>query len=162
MKKKNVTLGFLLAASMILAYIESLIPFAVGIPGIKLGLPNMAVVLLLYTYGFKEALTVNLLRILLTGFLFGNMYSIIYALAGALCSFCLMLLFKKAGVFSIIGVSIIGGVAHNIGQTLVAMIVVENFAPLFYLPVLMVAGVVTGFLIGVVSMRVMIYFNRIV
>ncbi|MCM1049391.1 MAG: Gx transporter family protein [Clostridiales bacterium] len=162
MKKKYVTLGFLLAASMILAYIESLIPFTIGIPGIKLGLPNMAVVLLLYTYGYKEALSVNLLRILLTGFLFGNMYSIIYALAGALCSFLLMLLFKKISAFSVIGVSIIGGVAHNIGQTLVAMIVVENFAPLFYLPILLIAGIVTGFLIGVVSMRVMGYLKRMV
>lgn len=162
MKKKYVTLGFLLAVSMILAYIESFIPFTIGIPGIKLGLPNLAVVLLLYTYGYKEALSVNLLRILLTGFLFGNMYSIIYALAGAVCSFCLMLLFKKIGAFSVIGVSIIGGVAHNIGQTLIAMIVVENFAPLLYLPILLIAGIVTGFLIGVVSMRVMGYFKIMV
>lgn len=157
MKKKTVLLGFLLALSMILAYIESLLPLAIGIPGVKLGLPNMAIVLLLYSYGEKEAITVNLLRILLTGFLFGNLFSIFYAFAGALCSFGVMAVLRKTGIFSIIGVSISGGVSHNIGQILVAMFVVETFAPVFYLPFLLIAGAVTGFLIGIVSARVIKY-----
>lgn len=157
MKKKTVLLGFLLAISMILAYIESILPFAIGIPGVKLGLPNLVVVLLLYSYGKKEALSVNLLRILLTGFLFGNLYSILYALAGALFSFCVMAIVRKTGIFSIVGVSISGGVSHNIGQILVAMFVVETFAPAFYLPFLLIAGTVTGFLIGIVCERVIMY-----
>lgn len=151
--KRTVTLGFLLALSMILAYIESGLPFAIGIPGVKLGLPNLAVVFLLYTYGGKEALSVNILRIFLTGFLFGNMYSIIYAIAGALSSFFVMAVLKKTGMFSIIGVSIGGGIFHNIGQIPVAIFVVETYAPIFYLPFLLIAGVVTGFLIGVISMH---------
>lgn len=157
MKKKTVLLGFLLAISMILAYIESILPLAIGIPGVKLGLPNLVVVLLLYSYGKREALSVNLLRIMLTGFLFGNLYSILYAFAGALFSFCIMVILRKTGMFSIIGVSISGGVAHNIGQILVAMLVVETFAPAFYLPFLLIAGAITGLLIGIVSARVIMY-----
>ena len=157
MKKKTVLFGFLLAISMILAYIESILPLAIGIPGVKLGLPNLVVVLLLYSYGKREALSVNLLRIMLTGFLFGNLYSILYAFAGALFSFCIMVILRKTGMFSIVGVSISGGVAHNIGQILVAMLVVETFAPAFYLPFLLIAGAITGLLIGIVSARVIMY-----
>ncbi|MDE5865029.1 MAG: Gx transporter family protein [Lachnospiraceae bacterium] len=157
MKKKTVLLGFLLAIAMILAYIESILPLAIGIPGVKLGLPNLVVVLLLYSCGKREALAVNLLRIMLTGFLFGNLYSILYALAGAIFSFCVMAIVQKTGMFSIIGVSISGGISHNIGQILVAMIVVETFAPAFYLPFLLIAGAITGLLIGIVSARVIMY-----
>lgn len=157
--KKMAWLSFLLALSMILSYIESILPFSVGIPGIKLGLPNLIVVLLLYLYGGREAFAVNFLRILLSGFLFGNLYSIIYALTGAVCSFCMMLLIKKIGCFSITGVSICGGVFHNIGQILVAMAVVETAAPAFYLPVLLIAGAFTGFLIGLVASRMLPYIN---
>lgn len=158
--KKTVTLGFLLALSMILSYIESVLPLSIGIPGIKLGLPNLIVVILLYLYGEKEALTVNILRIVLSGFMFGNLFAILYALAGALFSFTVMLIMKKLNIFSIAGVSIGGGVFHNIGQLIVAMLVVETYAPIFYLPVLLAAGVVTGFIIGLVSMRLMPYIQN--
>ncbi|MCM1039139.1 MAG: Gx transporter family protein [Roseburia sp.] len=161
MRKKTVVLGFLLAVSMILSYIESLLPFGIGIPGVKLGLPNLAVVLVLYTYGGREALTVNGLRILLTGFLFGNLASILYAVSGALCSFGIMCLLRKTGRFSIAGVSIGGGIFHNIGQSVVAMLVVETFAPAFYLPFLLIAGLVTGFVIGIVSARILPYVERL-
>lgn len=161
MGKKTALLGFLLALSLILSYIESILPFSVGIPGIKLGLPNLVVILLLYVYSAKEAFTVNLLRILLSGFLFGNLYSILYALAGAFCSFCLMLFLRKAKCFSIVGVSIGGGVFHNIGQILVAVFVVDTFAPAFYLPFLIIAGAVTGFLIGIVALRLLPYIQKL-
>lgn len=161
MRKKTVILGFLLALSMILSYIESLLPLAIGIPGIKLGLPNLVVVLLLYLYGSREAFAVNLLRILLSGFLFGNLSAILYALAGAVCSFIIMLLLQKTGHFSMMGVSIGGGVFHNIGQTLTAVFVVETFAPAFYLPFLLIAGAATGFLIGLTASRVLPLLNRI-
>lgn len=158
--KKTVTLGFLLALSMILSYIESVLPLSIGIPGIKLGLPNLIVVILLYLYGEKEALAVNILRIVLSGFMFGNLFAILYALAGALFSFSVMFIMKKINVFSIAGVSIGGGVFHNIGQLIVAMFVVETYAPIFYLPVLLAAGVATGFIIGLVSMRLMPYIQN--
>ena len=158
--KKTVTLGFLLALSMILSYIESVLPLSIGIPGIKLGLPNLIVVILLYLYGEKEALAVNILRIVLSGFMFGNLFAILYALAGALFSFTVMFIMKKTNVFSIAGVSIGGGVFHNIGQLIVAMFVVETYAPIFYLPVLLAAGVATGFIIGLISMRLMPYIQN--
>ncbi|MDE6663219.1 MAG: Gx transporter family protein [Lachnospiraceae bacterium] len=158
--KKTVTLGFLLALSMILSYIESVLPLSIGIPGIKLGLPNLIVVILLYLYGEKEALAVNILRIVLSGFMFGNLFAILYALAGALFSFTVMFIMKKTNVFSIVGVSIGGGVFHNIGQLIVAMFVVETYAPIFYLPVLLAAGVATGFIIGLISMRLMPYIQN--
>ncbi len=158
--KKTVTLGFLLALSMILSYIESVLPLSIGIPGIKLGLPNLIVVILLYLYGEKEALAVNILRIVLSGFMFGNLFAILYALAGAFFSFTVMLIMKKINVFSIAGVSIGGGVFHNIGQLIVAMLVVETYAPIFYLPVLLAAGVATGFIIGLISMRIMPYIQN--
>ncbi|MCH5249445.1 MAG: Gx transporter family protein [Lachnospiraceae bacterium] len=158
--KKTVILGFLLALSMILSYIESILPISIGIPGIKLGLPNLTVVILLYLYGAREALAVNLCRIVLTGFLFGNFFAIIYALAGALLSFVVMLIMRKTDIFSIAGVSIGGGVFHNIGQLIVAMFVVETYAPVFYMPVLLIAGAATGFIIGVVGMRVMPYLQN--
>lgn len=161
MKQKTVILGFLLALSLILSYIESLLPLAIGIPGIKLGLPNLVVVLLLYLYGGREAFAVNLLRILLSGFLFGNLSAILYAFAGALCSFIIMFAMRKTERFSMMGVSIGGGVFHNIGQTLTAVFVVETFAPAFYLPFLLIAGAVTGFLIGLIGNRVLPLLGRI-
>lgn len=158
--KKTVTLGFLLALSMILSYIESILPLSIGIPGIKLGLPNLAVVILLYMYGAKEAFAVNILRIVLSGFLFGNLFAILYALAGAFGSFLTMLIMKRSSIFSVAGVSIGGGVSHNICQLIVAIIVVETYAPAFYLPVLLIAGALTGAIIGIVSMRLLPYIQH--
>lgn len=153
--RRTVELGFLLALALILSYVESLIPFSFGIPGIKLGLPNLIVLLLLYdrTGGAKEALLVNALRIVLSGFLFSNLYAILYALSGAAFSFLAMLTGKKCGRFSMIGVSVLGGVFHNIGQMITAMLVVETFAVAYYVPFLIVAGTVTGALLGFLGME---------
>lgn len=159
--KRTVTLGFLLAVSLLLSYIESLLPFGIGIPGIKLGLPNMIVILLLYLYSGREALLVNMLRIIVSGFLFSNLYTILYSLAGAFCSFVIMYLLKKTKKFSLIGISVSGGVFHNIGQLLMAVLVVKSVAAVFYLPYLMLAGVFTGFLIGVAVRQVMPYIARL-
>ena len=136
--RKTAELGFFLAVALILSYVESLIPITFGIPGIKLGLPNLIVVLLLFgqRYGAKEALLVNGMRIVLSGFMFSNLYAILYALAGAAFSFIAMLIGKRLRCFSVIGVSVLGGVFHNIGQAVVAMIVVETFAVSYYIPFL--------------------------
>lgn len=163
--KRTVELGFLLAVALILSYVESLIPFTFGIPGIKLGLPNLIVILLLYSAklpvrGAREALLVNGMRIILSGFLFGSMYSILYALAGAVFSFTVMVSARRCRCFSMIGVSVLGGVFHNIGQTLVAMFVVETFAVLYYLPILIVAGVVTGAVLGIAGMELLPYLRQ--
>lgn len=160
--RKTAELGFFLAVALILSYVESLIPITFGIPGIKLGLPNLIVVLLLFgqRYGAKEALLVNGMRIVLSGFMFSNLYAILYALAGAAFSFIAMLIGKRLRCFSVIGVSVLGGVFHNIGQAVVAMIVVETFAVSYYIPFLIVAGTITGALLGLIVMEIIPYLDR--
>ena len=151
MKTKAAQLGMLLGVALILSYVESLIPFAFGIPGMKLGLPNAAILIVLFLFGWKEALAINVLRIVVSGFLFGSMFGILFSLAGAIISFIVMCIAKKLDVFSIKGVSIRGGVSHNIGQMLVAVYVVKTSGILYYLPVLMIGGLITGILIGIIS-----------
>lgn len=138
-----------------LSYVEALIPVTPGIPGIKLGLANLAVVLCLYLYGGHAALMVNVARVVLSSFLFGNMYVVLYSLAGALVSFGAMVWARRQGCYSAIGVSVWGGVCHNIGQLAVAMAVVRTVQVGYYLPWLMMAGCLTGILIGFLSTEVM-------
>ena len=142
--------GVLTALALIFSYVESLIPINFGVPGIKLGLANLIVLLGLYFLPAGQVLIISIMRILLSGFMFGNAMSIIYSLAGGFLSFLIMLLLKKTK-FSIMGMSIAGGVSHNIGQLLVAMIVLSTAKLFFYLPALMISGVITGALIGILS-----------
>lgn len=152
MKTKKVAyLGVFLAFALILSYVESLIPFYFGIPGVKLGLTNLIVVVMLYCTGAKESFGISMMRIVLAGFLFGNMFSILYSLAGGLVSFFIMYLLKKTGKLNVVSVSVAGGISHNIGQLVVAAIVVETCDIFYYMPVLMIAGVLTGFLIGILG-----------
>ncbi|MCI8821771.1 MAG: Gx transporter family protein [Lachnospiraceae bacterium] len=149
--EKTAQLGLLTALALIAGYIELLIPMPVGIPGVKPGLANLVVVWALYALGPYEALAVNGMRILLSGFLFGNLSMILYSLAGAAMSFVCMYLAKKSGAFTILGVSIVGGVTHNVGQLLVAMAVLETKSLIYYGPVLLAAGLVTGAVIGILA-----------
>lgn len=164
MTKKIAQLGFFLTFALILAYVESLIPFTVGIPGIKLGLPNLTVVFMLSTdRRFKdgEAFGVNMMRIVLSGFLFGSLYSILYAFAGAVCSFLAMKAGRRCGRFSVIGISVLGGVFHNIGQLIVAIFVTQTVYLGYDLPFLIAAGTITGALLGLVVRELMPYYMRI-
>ena len=154
-QKKIANLGLFAAVAIIFGYVESLIPFFAGIPGMKLGLANLAVLFILEKYTWKEAALVSAVRIVVIGFMFGNLFSILYSLAGGILSFLVMLLLKRIKGFSMIGISIAGGVSHNIGQIVVAMCVLENTKLIYYLPVLMIAGTVTGILIGVVSRKIL-------
>lgn len=156
--KKVAYCGMLVALAMIFSYVEALIPISFGVPGIKLGLANLVVLSGLYRMKPAEILSVSVARILLIGFLFGNGMSIIYSLAGGLLSFLVMLLLKKTGGFSAIGVSIAGGVSHNIGQILVAAAVLKSSGVFYYLPVLMIAGILTGALMGILTQRVLYAF----
>lgn len=151
LRNKVAYLGVFLALALICSYVESLIPFYFGIPGVKLGLTNLVVVLMLYCVGAKEALLISVLRIVLSGFLFGNMFSILYSLAGGLLSFIVMVLLKKMGKGSMVLVSVCGGIFHNVGQLIVAAIVVENYNIFYYFPILLLAGFLTGLLIGIAS-----------
>ena len=142
LRDKVAYLGVFLALALICSYVESLIPFYFGIPGVKLGLTNIVVVLMLYC--------------VLAGFLFGNLFSILYSLAGGMFSFLVMYLLKRTGKLGVLPVSVAGGMSHNIGQIAVAAFVVENINIFYYLPVLFVAGIVTGLLIGVAAQEIIL------
>lgn len=154
MKNRVAYLGIFTALALIFSYIETLIPFHIGIPGVKLGLANLIIVVALYKIPLRETWIIALVRILVTGFLFGNMFSILYSMAGGFLSIIVMA-FLKRKEFSVVTVSMMGGVFHNIGQLIVAMIVVETFSVIYYIPVLLIAGLITGFLIGVVSVEML-------
>ena len=153
--RKVAIFGVFTALALIFSYVELLIPINFGIPGAKLGLANLMTVLVLYKMGIKEALALSMTRIILSGFMFGNLFGILYSLSGGLLSFLVMVLLKKSDRFSVAGVSIGGGTAHNIGQLFVAMVVVQTYQVVYYLPVLLVAGEVTGLLIGLVAKEVL-------
>ena len=141
--------GVFTALALIFSYVELLIPINFGIPGAKLGLANLVIIIVLYKTDWKEALLLSVVRIVLAGFLFGNLFGIVYSLAGGILSLAVMALLKRSGAFSIIGVSMAGGVSHNVGQLIMAMLVVETYAVGYYLPVLLIAGLITGTLIGI-------------
>ena len=149
--RKIARMGLLVALSMILSYVESLIPAFVAVPGVKVGLANIVVIFALYTLGPIEAMIVSLLRVILSSFLFGSVLSLLYSLSGALLSLGGMILMKKLKIFSTTVVSVTGGVLHNVGQILVACLVLETDVLLYYLPVLILSGVITGAVIGIIA-----------
>ena len=148
MTKKYAQIGLFSAVAIIFGYIEGLLPFFAGIPGIKLGLANLSVLFLLIRFSWKEAVIVSVIRITVVGFLFGNLFGILYSLAGAILSLCVMIFLLKKTDASIFAVSMSGGIAHNIGQLIIAALIVENRRLLYYGPVLIISGILTGFFIG--------------
>lgn len=151
MKTKVAYFGVFTALALIFSYVETLIPIHLGIPGVKLGLANLIIVITLYKMGIKEAYILSIVRVVLAGFIFGNMFSILYSMSGGLLSLTVMIFLKKTDKFSIMGISMAGGVFHNIGQLIMAAIVLESLSIIYYLPVLLISGVLTGFLIGFIA-----------
>ena len=149
--QKLCTLALTVSAAMLLSFIESQLPSFAIVPGMKVGLANIAVVFALYRVGGKAAIAVSLVRVFLISQLFGSPVSMLYGLAGAGLSLALMILLKKCSPFSPVGVSVAGGVAHNIGQIAVACVMIRSTALLYYLPVLMISGTVAGVVIGIAS-----------
>jgi len=147
--KKITLLGLCAAVALLLSYIEMLLPpIYAAIPGIKVGLPNVAILFILYRYGWKEAAAVSFVRLALSTLLFGNVTMLWYSLAGAVLSLAVMAVFKKIGWFSTVGVSILGGVMHNLGQVLVAMLLLETAEIGYYMFVLAFSGTLAGIFIG--------------
>ncbi|MCI9074885.1 MAG: Gx transporter family protein [Dorea sp.] len=151
MKVRAAYFGVFTALALIFSYVESLIPFHIGIPGVKLGLANLIIVIALYKMNVKAAYLLSVTRVVLSGFMFGSLFGILYSLAGGLLSLTVMAVLKKSNGFSVMGVSIAGGVSHNIGQLVVAILVVETYSVMYYLPVLLTAGLITGLLIGITA-----------
>lgn len=152
MKSKNIALyGLLVALALVLSYLESLVPMSFAVPGVKMGLPNIAVVFALYRLRFRDAAAISLLRVVLASLLFGNVFSLAYSAAGAVLSLLVMLLLFRSGKFSSTGVCVAGAVAHNAGQILVAIFVLETGRLIYYLPVLCISGVIAGICVGLLS-----------
>lgn len=151
-KAINIALyGLLIALAMVLSFVETLIPIPIPVPGVKLGLANLVTVVGLYLIGIPGTIAVTLIRIVLVGLSFGNPYSMIYGLSGSFLSLFVMAILKKTGKLSQIGISVLGGIAHNIGQITFAAVIVQTAGVFYYLPFLLAAGCIAGTLIGVVG-----------
>lgn len=148
MAKRVAFLGMFTALGLILGWLESLLPVFPFAPGVKIGLANIITLLVLFRFSWKEAASVNILRIGLSSILFGNISVFLYSLSGTVLSLVIMGLLKKTDKFSVVGVSVSGGVMHNIGQILMAALLMENRIILYYIPILVVSGVVAGVLTG--------------
>lgn len=152
MKNKSKTISFLglcTSLALVLAYLEAIIPPVFpAVPGIKMGLPNIVLIFVLYRFGGGKALIVSMLRIVLVSMLFGNGMAFLYSLAGGLLSMGIMVLLKRTKLLSTVGVSVAGGVAHNVGQVLTAMVLLETSQLIYYLVILTVTGTIAGILIG--------------
>lgn len=162
MSTRDVALcAVMIALALVFSYVERLIPVTPSIPGIKLGLSNLVIVCAIYLLGPKYGFVISVARIFLAGFMFGTMTTIIYSLAGGMLSFLVMVLLYKLAKMSVLTVSCIGGICHNIGQIVVAMIIYENLILGYYLPVLMVVGFITGLVIGIVSRLILPMLRKI-
>ena len=159
--KKISELGVLLSVGLILSYLESLIPVAFPIPGIKLGLANIVTMYILYRYKAKEAILIMILRVLISGILFSGLTAIVFGILGGLLSIAFMLLAKKTGFFSIMGLSMVGAVMHNAGQILAAFIIMENAAVIYYLPYLLISGIISGLIVGYISAIIIKRLSRL-
>lgn len=159
--KKVAMLGLTIALAMIMSYIEALVPISFAVPGIKMGLANIVIIFVLYKIGTKEAILVSLIRVILVSLLFSNVMAMAYSIAGAVLSLSVMWLLKKTDKFSFVGVSIAGGIMHNVGQIIMAVILLGTEQIALYLPVLIITGTVTGVVIGIVSGLVINRFRTI-
>lgn len=159
-KTKRIAVSAVLASlCLIFSYIEAIIPFSIGIPGVKLGIANLVVVIALYALGGSYAFSINVIRILIAGLLFNGTFGALYSLAGACVSLLTMIILKKTNIFSIVGVSMAGGVAHNVGQMLIAAAIISNIRIFIYFPVLLFSGMITGIIIGFISYLVLKKLN---
>lgn len=158
--KRIARLAVMIALAFTLSYLESLLPINLGIPGVKLGLANLVVVAALYLLPLGDAFGIALIRILLAGITFGNGVSLVYSLCGGLLSFVIMLAVKRSRL-SPVGVSVLGGICHNAGQLAAAAFLMSTARIVYYMPVLLVAGTVTGLLIGIAANMIIHRLSRI-
>jgi heptaprenyl diphosphate synthase len=150
----------LVALAFVFSYVETLLPVNIGIPGAKLGLANLVVIVAIYTIGARDAFLLSMVRILLVACTFGNFYSFLYSLAGGTLSFLVMVLAKRLDFFSPRGVSVLGGIFHNVGQIFVAIVLLETSQLLYYLPVLVLAGTGSGIAIGLLSSMIIVRIKK--
>lgn len=159
--KKIAVYGLLIALAFVLSYLESLLPIFIAVPGVKLGLTNLVVLVAIKLMGKKDGFFINMIRILLVAMTFGNAYSFWYSLAGGLLSFFVMLLFLRWKTFSIVGVSVAGAISHNMAQIMVAIFVLDTASLLYYLPVLILSGTIAGVIVGILCGEIVKRLPRI-
>lgn len=143
--------GLLIALACVLSFVESLIPVPIGIPGVKLGLANLVTIVSLYVVGIRGTLFVSIVRVLLTGVMFGGLSPMLYSMSGCLVSLLFMISAKKLEIFSVRSISILGGIGHNIGQMAMAVLVLENLSLGYYFGVLMLSGMIAGMVVGLLG-----------
>ncbi len=147
--KRTAFVGLMASLALVLSYFEFLLPpLFSAFPGIKMGLPNIVIIFALYKFGTKEAALVSFIRLACSALLFGSVLTFAYSLSGALLSFTVMAILKKLGIFSTVGVSVVGAISHNIGQIIVAICLLGRIELGFYLLVLTISGTVAGILVG--------------
>lgn len=162
-KSKDVAhLALLISLALVFSYVEAIIPFNPGIPGVKLGVANIVTVITLYMFGNRDAFIVSFIRVLIAGLLFNGAFGACYAMAGAAVSLTGMILLRKTGLFSPVGVSMAGGVLHNLGQLLVAAALIEDMKIFFYFPVLMFSGIIAGIAVGAGSVLILARLKKTV
>ena len=149
--KKLTILSMLLALATVMGYLEAILPINIGIPGVKLGLANIVSLWALYKYGFHEGFAVGLLRVILVSLLFANVSMALYSISGFVVSYVIMWLIKKTGIFGITGVSMIGGITHNMAQLAVALLITDLEVLLRYIAPLVISGVLAGMLVGILA-----------
>lgn len=158
--KKIAYCGLLTTVALLLSYVERMLSIPMIVPGMKLGLANVAVLIALYILDTKTAFSISILRILISALLFTGFASFLYSVSGALLSFTIMAFCKKINIFSIIAISILGGISHNIGQIIIACIIVENIGLFYYMPFLIILGIATGFITGIVGDKAVYYIKN--
>ncbi|MBR5230471.1 MAG: Gx transporter family protein [Firmicutes bacterium] len=151
-RSRKLALGAMFAAlALIFSYVEALIPIPVPIPGVKLGVANLVILIAIYRLGFRYALTINCIRIVVAGLLFSGVFGMIYSFAGGILSIVVMYLLYRTKLFSMVGISMAGGVAHNLGQLATACLIVSNIRLMSYFAVLLFSGLISGILIGILA-----------
>lgn len=149
--KKLSYCALMAALALIFSYIETLFPIPAPIPGVKIGIANLVILIIIYRFNFKIAFAVNVFRIIVSSLLFSGVFAMIYSLAGGILSILFMYMLYKTGKFSIVGVSLIGGVMHNLGQLITASLIMETPSLMSYFSILLFAGIISGVVIGIVA-----------
>jgi heptaprenyl diphosphate synthase len=153
--------GLLTAMMLVLGYVESLIPISVGVPGIKLGLSNALLIFAVYMLGAKVSLVLMLLKVVLSGLLFGGVSAMAFSLAGGAVSVMAMILLKRTGGLNPVVVSMVGGAAHNVAQVALAMVILETTKLLYYMAILLLVGLGMGAVTGIAAASVLRHMSRI-
>ncbi len=159
--KKISTMGILTSFALILSYLERMLPPIVPVPGVKLGLSNLVILIVIYLLGNKYGFYLTIFKCTAVAILFGGISSFLYSITGGMFSFCFMYMFKKLNIFSIVGISIVGGVAHNLGQIIMAIVIISNTKLLYYFPMLIFSGIIAGIGIGIIAYNTLRYLKVI-